>query len=695
MKIHNVGALLLAICLVLVCPGCSDGGADGNDDCGNTICDPGETAVTCPMDCGCGNNAIDEGEDCDDSAMGEANCISQGYAGGDLTCAANCTFNLSACHNCGDGAIDTGEDCDGDNHGGQDCASQGFAYGELGCSGLCAFDTSGCGNDPCGDGQIGDDEACDGENLGEASCLTQGFDRGELACDGNCQFDTADCEKDCGDGQAGPNEDCDGDDLDDQSCFSVGFHDGPLACKEDCTFDTSSCIYVTCDNGQLDPDEDCDADLLGQQTCAGLGFDAGDLACSDNCSFDTTACRKCGNQSEEPGEECDDGNTEPGDGCSAVCTKEMEVVVVGYSSVDGTNRRWSVKRLDVDGNLVAGWNQDNFLPNPDPSPNNIPWDAIADSSGNIFIGGNVTINAQSHVRVAKISVSNGQPTGITTYDTPGTCSAISIGPDDTVFAAGIVAGVYTVWNLSSDLSLLSTSAFPGEAGDDVLNGSAIDPYAPYGGGETAALYLCGTDTNSDLRLLRVNLSNMDSISWDHTPSLNGQPSRCGDVLIDSQHNLYAVGDRQDGTTQDFLAKRYYPDGAEDVNYIPSFTDDTGDDRALSGAIDDRDNLYLVGYGSNGTDKDWWVRKVDPQGNQDPAWAASNIYEPLTNYPTAIKIGTDGNVLVGGIHVNANQDWDWMLVKYDRAGNELWAQRFLFDSGNGGDAVEELVMVPAP
>jgi len=44
----------------------------------------------------CGNNLIDPGEQCDGTAVPDT-CASLGYAGGELTCNPNCTYNTNAC----------------------------------------------------------------------------------------------------------------------------------------------------------------------------------------------------------------------------------------------------------------------------------------------------------------------------------------------------------------------------------------------------------------------------------------------------------------------------------------------------------------------------------------------------------------------------------------------------------------------
>ncbi len=101
---------------------------------------------------------------------------------------------------CGDGNVDAGEDCDGSNLNGASCISVGFDGGLLSCAADCSFNTNNCVTDPppppppvCGDGIVDAGEDCDGNNLNGASCTSLGFDSGLLSCNVNCQFDTGNC----------------------------------------------------------------------------------------------------------------------------------------------------------------------------------------------------------------------------------------------------------------------------------------------------------------------------------------------------------------------------------------------------------------------------------------------------------------------------------------------------------------------
>ena len=63
----------------------------------------------------------------------------------------------------------------------------------------------------------------------------------------------------------------------------------------------------------------CADTQLGQQCVNGTFCPVG-----AQCSGDGTTCifGGCGNAKRDPGEECDDGNVNPGDGCSMACTIE-------------------------------------------------------------------------------------------------------------------------------------------------------------------------------------------------------------------------------------------------------------------------------------------------------------------------------------------------------------------------------------
>ncbi len=192
---------------------------------------------------------------------------------------------------CGNGALDDGEDCDGDFLDGEDCMSENFDAGRLTCNDDCTFDYSQC-TTVCGDDEIHGLEQCELDDLAGQDCLTQGFDEGVLACV-DCMFDLSGCfEFACGNDLVQGDEVCDGADLLGQDCDSQGFGAGVLACAADCAaFDTSSCTPAQCGDDTREGSELCDGDDLAGETCATQGFGPGELTCLGDCTgFDTSQC---------------------------------------------------------------------------------------------------------------------------------------------------------------------------------------------------------------------------------------------------------------------------------------------------------------------------------------------------------------------------------------------------------------------
>lgn len=113
--------------------------------CGNGVCQPGETCSSCAQDCGacppvCGDNVCDLAESCSD-----------------------CAFDCGVCPpECGDGTCDEGETCD-------TCESDCGACPEICGDGACEIGEScstcvvDCGACPpvCGDGVCGTEESCE------------------------------------------------------------------------------------------------------------------------------------------------------------------------------------------------------------------------------------------------------------------------------------------------------------------------------------------------------------------------------------------------------------------------------------------------------------------------------------------------------------------------------------------------------
>ncbi len=269
----------------------------------------------------CGNGESEVGETCDGADFAGETCVSQGYDGGVLACAADCAaldtsgcvdFAGSCCapHNspgcsdqacvdlvcanepwccdqtwdffctdfatqaceicntpdvCGNGVLDGAEACDNPDVGGETCVSQGFDGGIIACLDDCSgIDTSGCvdfGGECC---SAHDGAGCDDATCTQQVCLQYSYCC-EVEWDANCEFfannscETCGVPPGCGNYLTEDAEVCDNLDLNGNDCTDLGFGGGFLFCSFDCTqYDTSNCLADGGDCCAAHGDPSCD-----------------------------------------------------------------------------------------------------------------------------------------------------------------------------------------------------------------------------------------------------------------------------------------------------------------------------------------------------------------------------------------------------------------------------------------------------
>lgn len=267
----------------------------------------------------CGNAARTHDEACDDgNAVGGDGCttsctIEPGYRPGT-------TGEPSVVPICGDGLLVGSETCDDGGRGGCDarCSASNPGYACINQSGV-----TECRR-PCGNAIIDDGEECDaGEQNGDgpdAGCssictLKQGFRAGG---EGEPPVIAV-----CGDGIVVGNETCDGD----------AFHSQVPACDAggartcvSCQADTAGCFG----NGAVGEGEECD----DGNTSPGDGCFEGKREAGYACPELGGGCATVSGDGLVRGTEtCDDGNTSPGDGCGPTMQPEGGYACEGEPSV--------------------------------------------------------------------------------------------------------------------------------------------------------------------------------------------------------------------------------------------------------------------------------------------------------------------------------------------------------------------------
>lgn len=101
------------------------------------------------------------------------------------------------------------------------------------------------------------------------------------------------------------------------------------------------------------------------------------------------------------------------------------------------------------------------------------------------------------------------------------------------------------------------------------------------------------------------------------------------------------------------------------------------DKASALAIDNAGNVYVTGgswTGSSSTSSDYTTVKYNSAGNQ--LWAARyNGDANNTDNAHAIAVDSSGNVYVTGESWGSGTNYDYVTIKYDFNGNQKWAARY--------------------
>ena len=316
---------------------CGDGfvDANGGEECDDQNADNTDACTNVCEDATCGDGFQQAGEACDDGNQIETDA-----------CTSICEAPA-----CGDGFVQAGETCDDGNQVNTDGCPDDTANG-----GSCQLATCGdgfvdaAGGEDCDDQNADNTDAC--TNVCENAVCGDGFQQAGEACDDGNQIETDACTSvceapACGDGFVQPGETCDdGTQSNDDSCL-----DGAIEGNGGGT-----CVDATCGDGFVDQNaEDCDENALNTATC---DSDCTTVSCGDGhindvtetcddggesatCDADCTVA-ECGDGTVNASnnEECDDGNNDDNDECKNDCTVPIcgnGVIEPGEACDDGNS----------------------------------------------------------------------------------------------------------------------------------------------------------------------------------------------------------------------------------------------------------------------------------------------------------------------------------------------------------------------
>ena len=143
------------------------------------------------------------------------------------------------------------------------------------------------------------------------------------------------------------------------------------------------------------------------------------------------------------------------------------------------------------------------------------------------------------------------------------------------------------------------------------------------------------------------------------------------IAVDSSGNVYVTGTSYDSvTSNDYVTIKYDPAG----NHLWVKTYNGGFDAAKAIAVDGSGNVYVTGSSWSETGYDYATIKYDSAGNE--LWVQRYNGSWIRNDEArAVAVDGSGNVYVTGYSDLRPAYADYVTIKYDSSGSQLWIARY--------------------
>jgi uncharacterized delta-60 repeat protein len=163
------------------------------------------------------------------------------------------------------------------------------------------------------------------------------------------------------------------------------------------------------------------------------------------------------------------------------------------------------------------------------------------------------------------------------------------------------------------------------------------------------------------------------------------------VVVDDLGNVYVAGNSPGATSaNDITTIKYNSSGQQQwvQQYNGPGNSDDGTNGTNAIAVDSSGNVYVAGWSAD-ENTDYVVIKYNSNGDQQ--WA-QRYNGPGNDYdaPYGIALDSSGNVYVTGTSTGDGTGFDYTTIKYNNDGVQQWAKSYN-GSGNGYDAGQALTV----
>lgn len=324
---------------------------------------------------------------------------------------------------------------------------------------------------------------------------------------------------------------------------------------------------------------------------------------------------------------------------------------------------------------------------------------VTDDSGNVYVTGTSMGSGTAGDYVTVKYKPTGDTAWVRRYDGPVSawdCArAIAVDDSGYVYVTGISFGSGT----GGDYATIKYYPNGDTAWVRRYNGSgnAWDFARAIGVDSAGNVYVTGysegSNTLCDYATIKYYPSGEVALGW---PKRYDGPGNDYDharaLAIDRMGNVYVTGDSWGGETAfDYATIKYDPSGSE--IWVERYDGSAnGVDYANAVAVDGSGNVYVVGQSTgSGTGFDYVSIKYYPNGDIASGWPKSyNGPGDWDDCASAVAVDRSGNAYVTGHSYGGGTWYDYLTIKYDSSGSEVWVRR---DNGPGtyGDYACDIVL----
>ncbi len=384
----------------------------------------------------------------------------------------------------------------------------------------------------------------------------------------------------------------------------------------------------------------------------------------------------------------------PGDGSDAASAIAVDglgnVYVAGLSYGAGTSYDYATIKYDVSGDTM--WT---VRYNGPGLSEDFASALTVDGSGNVYVTGSSRGSGSSDDYATVKYNAYGDMMWIARYNGPENhddkASALAIDGSGNVYVTGssLSSGsgddyLTVKYNANGDTMWTARYNGPGDS-TDVASALAVDA----SGNVYVTGYSIGSGTGYDYATIKYNAAGAEQWAVRYNGRRNSDDEASA-LAVDDSGNAYVTGYiTGSGFSYDYATIKYNALG--DTVWTAQYNGPgNSNERATALAIDHSGNVYVTGSSSGGgTENDYLTIKYNASGNT--VWTARyNGPGNSGDFATALAIDASGNVYVTGWSYGAGTSYDYATIKYTASGDSVWTARYN-GPGNSEDIASALAI----